>query len=119
MSTGFQLINAIKECKPGVDIIVDAGCYSMGAIIAIAGKSLTMNPGTFLMFHNYSTVEVGKGLEVRDAINHFYEHFHRHLATIAGPFLTKQELELLRKDNDLYVNYDDKDLHKRIGRPFQ
>lgn len=118
VSSGFQIINAMKECKSGVNVIVDAPCYSMGAIIAVAGKNMRMNPGTFLMFHNYSTTEMGKGLEVRDSINHFYDYFHRHLKTLTFPFLSKKELALLKEDKDVYVSHDDEDLKKRIERHF-
>ena len=115
-STGFQIVNAMKQCKAGVDVIVDAPCYSMAAILAVSGKSMTMNPGTFLMFHNYSGGDQGKGKERLDATMHFYEHFHKHLKTIAAPFLTAKELNMLRKDQDIYIDYDDKDLQKRITR---
>ncbi len=94
-STGFQIINAMKECKPGVDVIVDGACYSAGALIAIGGKSLVMNPGTFLMFHAYTSMELGKALEVRDAVNHYYDFFVRYMPAIASPFLTPLELTSL------------------------
>lgn len=118
-STGFQIVNAIKECECGVDIVVDAPCYSMGAIIAVSGASLTMNPGTFLMFHNYSGGDYGKGKERLDATKHFYDHFHRHLERTCAPFLDKKELEALKNDNDVYVSADDKYTGKRIKRHFK
>lgn len=118
-STGFQIVNAIKECEAGVDVVVDAPCYSMAAILAVSGKSLKMNPGTFLMFHNYSGGDYGKGRERLDATVHYYDHFHKHLKEVVSPFLDKYELEQLRNDKDVYVDYYDKDLAKRISRHFK
>lgn len=118
-STGFQIVNAIRECECGVDIVVDAPCYSMGAIIAVSGKSLVMNPGTFLMFHNYSGGNYGKGKESLDASKHYYDHFHRALKQVVSPFLDAKELEALRNDNDVYVSCDDKYTAKRIARHFK
>lgn len=118
-STGFQIVNAIKECQAGVDIVVDAPCYSMAAILAVSGKSLTLKPGTFLMFHNYSGGDYGKGKERLDATVHFYDHFHRHLKEVVSPFLTTAELERLRNDQDVYIDFYDKDLKKRIERHFK
>lgn len=118
-STGFQLVNAIKDCKCGVDIILDAPSYSMGAIIALAGKSLVMNPGTFLMFHNYSSGSYGKGKEHADATMHYFNHFHRHLKTVVSPFLDNRELKLLREDHDVYISADDQSVDKRIKRHFR
>lgn len=118
-STGFQIVNAIKDCACGVDIVLDAPSYSMGAIIAISGKSLKMNPGTFLLFHNYSGGDYGKGKEKLDATMHYYDHFHRHLKTVCSPFLTAAELEMLKHDKDVYVSCDDKDVTKRIKRHFK
>lgn len=118
-STGFQLFNAIKTTKAHVDVIVDAPCYSMGAILALSGKTLHMNPGTFLMFHNYSSYDRGKGTELHTAVTHYHQYFHQYLKEICAPFLTAKELERLRNDNDVYISYSDEDLEKRIKRHFK
>ena len=118
-STGFQLVNAMRDCACGVDVVVDAPCLSMGAIIAVAGKTLTMNPGTFLMFHNYSGGDYGKGKERLDAIKHYHEHFHRHLKAVCSPFLTKAELERIKHDQDVYISADAAETKKRIKRHFK
>lgn len=118
-STGFQIVNAMRECKCGVDVVLDAPSYSMGAIIAVAGKSLRMNPSTFLMFHNYSGGDYGKGKERLDATKHYYEHFHRALKKVVAPFLSAKELSLLKQDNDVYVSCDDKDIKTRLKRHFK
>lgn len=117
-STGFQLFNAIKACQARVNVTVDAPCYSMGAILALSGNSLILQPGSFLMFHNYSSVEMGKGTELHKAVTHYHKHFHKHLGNVCGPFLDKKELDELKRDNDVYVSYYDANLEKRIKRHF-
>ena len=117
-STGFQIANAIKECKSGVDIIVDAPCFSMAAILAVSGKSLKMNPGTFLMFHNYSGGDYGKGKERLDATVHYYEHFQKAIKNVCYPFLTKDELDAIKHDKDVYISWDERGLKNRMKRHF-
>lgn len=116
--SGLRLAHAIKCCKAPVIIYVDAPCYSMGAILALTGIALYMLPGTFLMFHNYSTLESGKAAEVKAAINQYENHFHYSLKYFCSPFLSKTELNKLLKDEDIYVHANDSDIAKRMIRHF-
>lgn len=116
--TGVQLFNAFRYCEVPVDVTVSAPCFSMGAVLALAGRSLKLDPGTYLMFHNYSALEVGKGQELTHAVNHYAEYTRRYDKKILTPFLTLEEVIGLRKDQDVYVSWDDKDLKDRIQRHF-
>ena len=118
-STGFQLVNAIRECDTDVHVIADGECYSMASILALAGSDLVLNDGSFLMFHNYSTSERGKGKETVDAAVHYYKHFQKQLERVCAPFLTKHELQQLADDKDVYITADQKDIDKRIKRHFK
>lgn len=118
-STGFQLINAAKDCKAHVTMVVDAPCYSMAAIMACAGNALIMKPGTFLMFHNYSSFERGKGAELIMSITEHDKWLRYNFSRICFPFLTKKELNYLGRDQDLYVHQTDEGLKDRIARHFK
>lgn len=104
--TGLRLAHAIKHCKAQVIIYVTAPCYSMGAILAVSGTAMQMMPGTFLMFHNYSTVESGKSGEVQAAVNEYNVHFHESLQHFCSPFLTPSEIQALKEDQDVYIHAD-------------
>ena len=114
-----KICNAIKACQAPVHIIVDAPCYSAGAIISVVGDSLDLKPGTFLMFHNYSGGERGKAGEVRSSVEAHNKNFKKFLEKFCGPFLTKPEINRIINDNDVYIYADDPDLQKRIGRHFK
>lgn len=113
-----ELFNAFKQCSIPVDVIITAPSYSCGAILALCGRSLTLNEGAFLMYHNYSTTERGKGGEVVQAVSNWDDYFHTWLGIIAHPFLSRKELTRLRNDGDVYIRWYDSDLNKRIKRHF-
>ena len=117
-STGGQIIHAIRDCASPVHMIVDAPCYRMGAILALAGASLELKPNTFLMFHNYSAGRSGKGGEMvlgTIETNHWVLNM---FATICYPFLTQEEIHLLKLDQDVYVHSEDKGLKARMKRHY-
>jgi len=114
----IELFNAFKDCPVPVNVIITAPSYSCGAILALCGDTLTLNKGTFLMFHNYSTSEHGKGGEVTLAVNHWAEYSKKYDYEILHPFLTAKEIERINSDNDVYINWDDKNLQTRIRRHF-
>lgn len=117
--SGIRLAHAIKNTDAAVSIAVDAPCYSMGAILALTGDDMAMREGTFLMFHNYSTVETGKGGEVLSAVNEYARHFYKSLEFFCCPFLSKKEINLIKKDKDVYIHAEDEDLQKRLKRHFK
>ena len=119
VDTGTQLAHAIKNCPCGVDILVHSNCYSMHAILALCGASLSMQPETFLMFHNYSGGQIGKGGELHLAIKEYDKHSKALDKHLCFPFLDKKELEMISNDQDVYVHESDKDLKKRIERHFK
>ena len=117
--TGMMLAHAIRNCAATAIVIVEAPCYSMGAIIALSGLALVMRPGTFLMFHNYSTVESGKGGEVKAAVTEYSRHFVASIKYFCTPFLTTKEIKTLQKDEDIYIHADDPTLPNRLTRHFK
>lgn len=112
------LYNAIKSSSVPVDVHVTSNCYSCGALLALAGRSLKMYPNTMLMFHNYSGFEIGKGKEMHDAIKASEKNIYKAFTYMAHPFLTKEEVLDITNDNDVYVHWDDKNLKHRIERHF-
>lgn len=117
--SGIRIAHAIQQCKAPVTMHVTAPCYSMGAILAICGHGLYMYPGTFLMFHNYSTTEKGKGGEVIKATNEYRKHFEEVLHHFCVPFLIKKEINVLLKDEDVYIHASDVDILKRVERHYK
>lgn len=116
---GFQICHAVKDCLANTLIIVEQPCYSMGAILSCCAKNLVMKPGTFLMFHNYSGGNYGKGAEFLEGVKNQDKWLHDSFKYFASPFLTDDELNKLRHDQDIYIHASDKSLTKRLKRHFK
>ncbi len=116
---GFMLIDRFIALDCVVDVIVPYPTYSMGAIMALCGDSLNMSPGSFLMFHDYSTGGRGKGNELIKSTEAFSEVFAYRFHQICIPFLTEEECESVLQGQDLYIKWNDSSLKKRIRRHFK
>lgn len=116
---GFMLIDRFAALPCFVNVIVPYPTYSMGAIMALCGDSLSMTPGSFLMFHDYSTGGRGKGNELIKSTEAYSEIFAYRFNDICQPFLTEEECEAVLQGQDLYIKWNDSSLKKRIRRHFK
>lgn len=116
--SGVAIMHALKNCAANVIISVVSPCYSMGAMIALCGDGLILQPKTFLMFHNFSTEQSGKAGELKTGLEHYSRHFFGMLEYGCCPFLTDKEVGMLKRDVDVYVHESDKTLESRIERHF-
>lgn len=116
---GNPLFHAFQQCEVPVRVHVLGNCYSMGAILALCGTSLIMAPDTFLHFHNFSGSEAGKGKEMLDMTKAHAEALWRWDKKFLSPFLTDEEIDLIKNDQDVYVyEWKKAALKKRIKRHF-
>lgn len=119
VDTGTQICHAMQNCPSGVDVVVHSDCYSMHSLIALAGKSLSMQPCTMLMFHNYSTGYVGKGNDIMIEASEYDKNAIRMLKHFCYPFLTEPELRKIHAGQTLYIKEANRaDLKRRIKRHF-
>ncbi len=116
---GLNLCHAFKNCPAPVVMNIDSPCYSIGALLALSGRSLIMKPGTFLMFHNYSGSAAGKGAELVQQILASKEWLHESFNYFCRPFLTAEEVAKIKKDEDVYIKANDPLMAKRLTRHFK
>lgn len=112
------IANAMKACNALIYVIVNGRCCSAGATIALCGHSIELRPDTYLMFHNYSSVDYGKGNELRQSVDETRKWIHGYFNRLHSPFLTETEVKMIEKDQDVYVHWDDKDLISRLKRHY-
>lgn len=62
---GTSIYNALKACKSPVNVIVDGLAASAASLIAMAGDTITMNPGSVMMVHEAQAVVVGYAVDMR------------------------------------------------------
>lgn len=64
---GISMRNALLRHAPGVDTRVTGLAASIASAVALAGRTVTMAPGSFVMIHNPWTMSVGDAAEMRRA----------------------------------------------------
>jgi ATP-dependent protease ClpP protease subunit len=117
---GFLIIDALMGCKRAkLNMIVGYPTYSMGAIMAVCGDSLTIKPGSYIMFHDYSGGAHGKGDDAMQYVTNYREVFKARFIDICTPFLTRRECQSMFNGKDIYIRHDDPTLSKRIERHFK
>ena len=116
---GFMLIDRILGLRGSkLDVIIPYPTYSMGALMALAGNSLTISPGAFIMFHDFSTGSRSKGNELFKSTEAYCEIFSHRFNSICQPFLSKKECQDVLQGKDLYIKWNDPTLTERIKRHF-
>lgn len=116
---GFEVIDTIGRAECPVEIVVEYPTYSMGAIMALCGDTLTMMPDTYIMFHDYSGGSSGKGGETELYTNNYRQVFRRRFERLCKPFLSQDECDRMFKGEDIYIHDNDKSLKKRIKKHFK
>jgi ATP-dependent protease ClpP protease subunit len=118
LETGVKLINNIMTVQVPVKLVVDSTVYSMAALFVCAllnlGHEVHLMPNIFLMFHDYSGFHIGKGGEMKTAIEHERQWTKDMLTTYCHPFLTKGEINKMVNGQDFYISQ--KDAIARIGK---
>ena len=117
-SVGQCIMTAMKKCKAHILVEVVGNSYSMGAMLSLCGDQLILQPSTFLMFHNYSSADHGKGAELIAAVKHTDKSLRSLFKNTCYPFITDKELEVIATDKDIYVHSADKSLKSRCLRHF-
>jgi ATP-dependent protease ClpP protease subunit len=117
---GFMLIERLLGLECPIEVIVPYPTYSMGAIMALCGDSLEVQPGGFLMFHDYSSGGGrSKGNEQLKHAEAYKDTFNYKFNSICQPFLSKQECKDILDGKDLYIKWNDASLDARIKRHFK
>jgi ATP-dependent protease ClpP protease subunit len=62
---GITIMNALRDHSASVNVIVDGLAASAGTIIAMAGDTITMNPGSQMMIHEAAALQIGNAADMR------------------------------------------------------
>jgi len=118
-SVGWAIIDAIQSVPCIVDVIVTYPTYSMGAMLAMCGDSLTILEDSYIMFHDYSGGGGGKGGDVAAYTNNFRDVFIKRFNKLCMPFLTRKESDKMFEGKDIYIHDTDETLPARLARHFK
>lgn len=106
-NTGLQIINNIAASNARVVTILEARAYSMAALIFLSGDELFVHDNCQLMFHTYSGVFAGKGNEQQAEVTAVARWFEKVMRRICRPFLTEDEISLILKGADCWMDSDE------------
>ena len=119
VSVGYRICHALRNSQATVLCKVEGPCYSMGAMIAVSGDGVQINPGASLMFHSYTAEHQGKARELMDSVAQYDEYYWTTFSYFCEPFLTAKEVGALKNDKDVYISGSDKDYSRRVKRHFK
>ena len=108
LDSGIQFANKLATTKAHTKSIVEAPCYSMGAIFPFLTNEVEMLPHTFLMFHDASSgFGRQKMNEIELNVNAFRTLFLDILQTHCSAILSDEEIASIGKGQDVYLTNKD------------
>lgn len=107
VSTGQDIINAMRACQGQVFTCITGPVYSMAPLIALAGQKIFVEQDVFMMFHDYSGGQEGKGNEMALAVAHEKPHFDSVFRKLTKGFLSDKEATNVLMGQDLYLGREE------------
>ena|SRR3990167_1232156 len=105
---GAILFNSIQSSKAYVIMDVVAPSFSMGAMLACAGKEIRLHPYSMLMYHSGSTQQEGKVSEIQASLNASERLVRKMFAQcLRFGILTQEQINEILNGKDIYVFPED------------
>ena len=107
VSTGVQLISALRACQGHVVTHLEGEACSMGALLFLTADEMVVYDDSLLMFHNYSGAAFGKGHELTSTVEATNKWYTKLANTVCTPFLTDYEMKNIFAGADLWMLSDE------------
>jgi len=107
VSTGVQIISAMRASQGHIVTHLEGEACSMGALLFLTADEMVVYDDSLLMFHNYSGGAFGKGHEMTASIDATNKWYSKLANTVCVPFLTKEELARIFDGADLWMLSDE------------
>jgi len=114
LSSGIQIINAMKNSEATVTCSLEGECASLGSLIFLAADQFVVHDSTTMLIHNFTGGVFGKGKEAEMEMIATLENFASIGEKYYIPFLTKKEFEGVINDKDIWLHPDD--IRDRLDR---
>lgn len=114
VNTMVELVHALKATKADTYGVISGPIYSAAPLVTLAFKKIHVHDNVFMMFHDYSGAEVGKGNEVEKSIKAYRQFWSVLFNDIVKGFLKKEEVTDILEGKDLYLN--SKQIKARLRR---
>lgn len=107
LATTVQIISAIKQSAANVTTVIEGECCSAGTLIFLSGDDFIVNDHCTLMIHNYSHGPIGKGGELKSAVDYSDKYFKKISEDFYKDFLTDEEIVAVCQDKDFWMETDE------------
>lgn len=105
--TAIQFMRVLKESQATVITSVEGACMSAATLIFLSAEQFEISDHSVFMFHNYSTIMMGKGGELYDNILHDRKWSENLLRTEYEGFLTEDEIQSILNNKDIWLDADE------------
>ncbi len=112
LSTGIQIINAMKYSPAEIICSIEGEAHSLGSMIFLAADQFLVHDNSQMLIHNYTGGVYGKGKESVDELASTIKWFASLAQKYYVPFITDLELSNILNDKDMWLQDDD--IRKRI-----
>lgn len=112
LTTGMQMLNAIKECAATVRGILEGEAYSLGSMLLLQCDEIVVLDNTLMMIHNFGGSIVGSGSEMVSHLSAMVEWFDEFGREIYIPFITEEEFERVVEGYQMYISANE--IRKRL-----
>ena len=106
-STAIQLMRVLKETQAHVTASVEGLCMSAATFVFLSAHSYEISEYSDFMFHNYSSITMGKGGEMFDSITHEKKWSENLMKTVYKDFLTDTEIQQILDNKDIWMEGDE------------
>ncbi len=107
VSTGVQMISAMRASQAHIVTHLEGEACSMGALLFLTADEMVVYDDSLIMFHNYSGGAFGKGHELTAVVEATNKWYSKLAKTICIPFLTASELTKIFEGADMWMLSDE------------
>jgi len=107
MFTAIQFMRVMKETEAQIICSVEGMCMSAATLLFLGADQWEISDHSVFMFHNYSTLMMGKGGELYDGITHDRKWSANLLQQEYEGLLSPEEINGLLNNKDLWLNADE------------
>lgn len=107
LSTGIQIINAMRSSEAHIITSIESELYSMGTFLFLAGDEFRIHKNCMMMLHNFSSTTFGKGHEQKSHLEATERWFRDLTNELYLPFLSEDELNRMFGGEDFYFHSEE------------
>jgi len=107
ISTGIQLISAMKVSGAHIITVIEGEVSSLGTLLFLYGDEMVVHDHCLFMVHNHSSGQYGKGHEYLASANATAQWFERLARDTYTGFMTDDEIKRMLAGEDFWMSSEE------------